>query len=403
MTVTIKVRSGTAAAWTSANPTLAAGEIGYETDTYKFKFGSGSTAWNSLAYYISAVAAHTHAAADITSGTFADARIAASNVTQHQAALAIACSQLTGTLPSARFADDTIALSRLTYIGGPHVVGRQSGTLGAASALTMATLRSMLAYPASEVSFSNGTSGLAATTVQAALDEIDAAVDALAVAAPTITTLDLAGASTANFPSGAVTGDRWIVINAHASGTTLGSSNQIVVMTNDALIAKVNSASTTNGADWHKVDNTDAVQSVAGKTGAVTLAASDVTSGTFHDARISLTSVEQYEADLDIDWTQLLNVPATFPPSAHTLDSHSNVTITSNTANEILQWSGSAWINRTLAEAGIAAASHVHSAADLTSGTLPNARVAAGNVTQHQAALAILGSQLSGTIDGGAP
>lgn len=40
-------------------------------------------------------------------------------------------------------------------------------------------------------------------------------------------------------------------------------------------------------------------------------------------------------------------------PTAHTLDSHSNVTITSNTSGELLAWNGSAWINRTLAEAGI--------------------------------------------------
>src|SRR5210317_1727845 len=40
----------------------------------------------------------------------------------------------------------------------------------------------------------------------------------------------------------------------------------------------------------------------------------------------------------------------------HTLDSLSNTTITSNTSGEILKWNGSAWINNTLAEAGIAAA-----------------------------------------------
>jgi len=47
---TIQLRRGTAAAWTSANPTLAAGEPGFETDTLYFKIGNGSTAWNSLAY-----------------------------------------------------------------------------------------------------------------------------------------------------------------------------------------------------------------------------------------------------------------------------------------------------------------------------------------------------------------
>ena len=40
------------------------------------------------------IGTHTHAASDITSGTFADARIAESNVTQHQAALSITESQI---------------------------------------------------------------------------------------------------------------------------------------------------------------------------------------------------------------------------------------------------------------------------------------------------------------------
>lgn len=47
---TIKLRRGTAAEWTTANPILAAGEMGIETDTRKFKFGDGTTPWNTLAY-----------------------------------------------------------------------------------------------------------------------------------------------------------------------------------------------------------------------------------------------------------------------------------------------------------------------------------------------------------------
>jgi hypothetical protein len=46
----VQVRRGTASQWTSANPTLASGEWGFETDTLKTKIGNGSTAWNSLAY-----------------------------------------------------------------------------------------------------------------------------------------------------------------------------------------------------------------------------------------------------------------------------------------------------------------------------------------------------------------
>jgi hypothetical protein len=48
----IKLRRDLAATWTSTNPTLAAGEPGYETDTKKIKYGDGTTAWTSLGYAI---------------------------------------------------------------------------------------------------------------------------------------------------------------------------------------------------------------------------------------------------------------------------------------------------------------------------------------------------------------
>jgi hypothetical protein len=55
--VRILLRGGTAAQWTTANPTLAAREVGVETDTRKAKIGDGSTAWNSLGYIQGGVAA----------------------------------------------------------------------------------------------------------------------------------------------------------------------------------------------------------------------------------------------------------------------------------------------------------------------------------------------------------
>ena len=48
---TILPRRGTAAEWTTADPVLAMGELGYETDTKKWKRGDGATAWTALAYY----------------------------------------------------------------------------------------------------------------------------------------------------------------------------------------------------------------------------------------------------------------------------------------------------------------------------------------------------------------
>lgn len=48
----IQLRRDLAATWTSVNPVLSAGEMGYETDTDKVKIGDGATAWTSLSYLI---------------------------------------------------------------------------------------------------------------------------------------------------------------------------------------------------------------------------------------------------------------------------------------------------------------------------------------------------------------
>jgi hypothetical protein len=44
----LKALRGTDAEWTSANPTLLEGEIGYSTDGNYFKVGDGTTTWSSL-------------------------------------------------------------------------------------------------------------------------------------------------------------------------------------------------------------------------------------------------------------------------------------------------------------------------------------------------------------------
>lgn len=50
MAIRLQEKRDTAANWTSNNPTLLAGEIGYVTDTGQIKVGNGSTAWTSLPY-----------------------------------------------------------------------------------------------------------------------------------------------------------------------------------------------------------------------------------------------------------------------------------------------------------------------------------------------------------------
>ena len=70
-TVRIQVRRGVAADWTSVNPILAAGEMGYETDTNKFKFGNGTGAWSTLSYGASDTPGVTEIAQDAINSALA--------------------------------------------------------------------------------------------------------------------------------------------------------------------------------------------------------------------------------------------------------------------------------------------------------------------------------------------
>lgn len=46
----IQARRGTTASWAAANPTLASGEIGFDTTLQDFKIGTGAAAWTALPF-----------------------------------------------------------------------------------------------------------------------------------------------------------------------------------------------------------------------------------------------------------------------------------------------------------------------------------------------------------------
>jgi hypothetical protein len=54
MATRMQQRRGTASQWTSANPILNAAEMGWESDTNKFKIGDGTNHWADLDYFIDA-------------------------------------------------------------------------------------------------------------------------------------------------------------------------------------------------------------------------------------------------------------------------------------------------------------------------------------------------------------
>ena len=125
MATQIQLRNGTAAQWTSANPTLAVGEMGVETDTGKFKIGTGSTAWNSLAY--AAVGTVTSVAQSFTGGIVS---VAGSPVST-SGTLALTVAGTSGGVPY--FSSGTTWASSAALAANALVIG---GGAGAAPATT---------------------------------------------------------------------------------------------------------------------------------------------------------------------------------------------------------------------------------------------------------------------------
>jgi hypothetical protein len=59
MATRMQQRRGTASQWTAANPVLNAGEIGWESDTNRFKIGDGTNHWNDVGYFVSGAVLQT--------------------------------------------------------------------------------------------------------------------------------------------------------------------------------------------------------------------------------------------------------------------------------------------------------------------------------------------------------
>lgn len=53
MSLKIQLRRGTSHQWSTTNPVLAEGEMGYELDTNKLKIGDGVKTWLQLVYLVS--------------------------------------------------------------------------------------------------------------------------------------------------------------------------------------------------------------------------------------------------------------------------------------------------------------------------------------------------------------
>lgn len=330
----IQLTRGTKVAWGAANPVLAEGQFGWETDTNKLKLGDGSTAWNGLLYGIlNGKAVGTRYSFDnaVTDALPSDGFVRLNNVDPSLVTyIYVNEKDYTGADVAAwvdRFDSSTTTSDKGTlrieqnegdafveYVVSGNLIdgaGYQKipvtylsngGSLNNNDICVMSFLKSGNSGSGDLSSSQIGTDiqaysvilqgttasfkvsqenklGLISITQSVDLDQMKTDVAELGNA---VIYKDNWDASGGVFPAGGVAQTGWMY-NVSVSGTVDG----VDFNAGDSLIAKTDNASANTYTDnWVKKDQTDAVASVAGQTGVVVLSAGDINSGVFSIARL---------------------------------------------------------------------------------------------------------------------
>ena len=384
-------------------------------DNEVLSYDSGSGNWiNQTASEAGlAEASHNHAASDVNSGTFLDARIAQTNVTQHQGALSILESQISD-LAAYITASSTDTLTNKTISAASNTLSIASTDLSDTAALTY-NADTNVSTNGWVVDEDNMVSDLA--TKVPTQQSVKAYVDASVVSSVTYEGGYDAATNTPDLdtaPSGVLKGDMYTV-------TAAGTFFTVGVEVGDVLIAEIDSAALE--ADWTIVNKdldaasiktsyesnadtnafTDAEQSKL--SGIESLA--DVTDATNVNAAGAVMNSDSTTAAMSfvVDEDNMISDSATLVPTQQSVKAYADglAVIISDIAYNATTWdtntdgaTKNAIRDKMEAlDAAKADTSHAHATSDVTSGTFADARIAQSNVTQHQAALSITESQIS--------
>ena len=168
MATKIQVRRDTSANWTSLNPTLSSGEIGFETNTGKFKIGNGSTLWSALDYFLD-------------SSDLSGYLTASSASTTYLAQASASTTYLTQSSASTTYLTQTSAST--TY--QPKVENVDNAEIG----------------------YLNGVTSLIQTQIDSKLNRVDGSVTTATASASVVRNITLSTSS----PTGGNDGDVWMV------------------------------------------------------------------------------------------------------------------------------------------------------------------------------------------------
>ena len=255
MATKIQLRRDTAADWTSGNPTLAAGEFAWESDTNRFKIGDGATAWTSLGYAdtlstlgdLSVVGStlSSPSNADLTLTTSGTGDIVLDQITVHDNTISTNASN--ANLEINANGSGTVVLENLSVAGdGATVTGiLDEDAMGSDSAVKLATQQSIKAYADTKAVLSGSTNNTITTVTGAHAFQgeanltFDGSTLGVTGAATVSTTLGVTGESTLD---GVTITDNTISSNA--------SNAQLEISANGTGRVNIGNIDAEDGASW---------------------------------------------------------------------------------------------------------------------------------------------------------
>ena len=427
--------SGYLTSYTETDPVFTASAASGITSTNITNWNTAYS-WgdHSAAGYLTAETNDLTAA--VTWANVPDANITESSVTQHEAALSIASTQVTGLGEAVDDQVNTLLQAGLgidlTYddinneltIDSNHVEVNCTNNSGASIAIGTPV-------------YQTGVSGNNITIAPADADDA-AKMPAIGLTTSTIAngnegTVVILGVVNGLNTSSFSAGDTVYVSTTAGVLTTTAPTGESGLIQNFGRVLKVNasagSIAVMGAGRANAVPNLNNgnvfIGNASNQAETRALAASDIQSGTFADARIAQSNVTQHQAALSITESQISDLQSYL--TSVSVDGLSDATITTPADNELLAYdsTSSEWINQTPAEAGFATvatsgaysdlsgtptnvSTFTNDAGYLTSFTetndlsvavtwanVPDANITQSSVTQHQAALSITESQIA--------
>jgi hypothetical protein len=315
MATRMQQRRGTAAQWTAADPILAAGEIGYETDTNQFKIGDGVNAWSDLSYFKNL---------EDLGGTLDDyvpltQKGAFNGVAPLDGAGRIPLGYLTNLIASAPEALDTLKelADAVTYVTN-QVSGHNDDTTGVhgiADTQVLATNSSVTTAIATHSTDTTDVHGIANTAILETTTGAQAKADAAALAE-----VNTHNADQTNVHGIADTALLATKVYADAVGTTEATSRGTAISTHNSATANV-----------HGITDTTALATKVYADAAVTTHEADTLS--VHGiADTSLLATTSYVDTADALKAALASPAFTGTPTAPTAAAGTNTTQVATTA-----------------------------------------------------------------------